>query len=300
MIIGNSAVGLGPDSTAAATGVQSRTPALCRLITARVADNSVTGSGFFSADQRRRRVWARYRKLWHALDTQCLFSQELGHGRRRPGRRRSRSAIFNTGTLTVTSGKFYQNSALSGLTAGEGGIAYGGVIMNFGKASLDAGIGGNSAEGGSQAFGGAIYNAGTLSIAGCPLSGSAQAGSDSYGGAIYNDDTGTATITGSSVGGSAAGLVGTGDGAGPRRLPRLRRRDRQHRQASSVAETYFLDAAVGSPSPLAAHHFPATADFGYGGAINNAGLSLGRQCHVHQQHGRGHRSPRAGRSPTRE
>jgi hypothetical protein len=267
MMLGNTAVGNGPGSTTPAMGGAIFNTGTLSLNDCTISNNSAAGPGS-SANQA---VDAAYGGAIANSGTlsmaYCLvdFNSATG-GAGQPAGSAGGGAIFNTGTLSVTRGNFFQNSASSGTATGGGGDAYGGAIMNSGKASLSTTLGPNSAMGGFQSFGGSLDNTGTVTITGSSLSGNAQAGSDSFGGAIFN--SGTATITGSSVGGSAAGFSGTSAstpaqnsyGGGIDNVGTL-----------SVAKSYFLDAAVGSPSPLGGAPLPATADFGYGGAINNAG-----------------------------
>jgi predicted outer membrane repeat protein len=99
------------------------------------------------------------------------------------------SAIFNSGTLTVT------DCAFSGNSAG----ADGGAIDNGGTLTVtNCTFNGNTA--GGNADGGAIYNDGTLTVTNSTFSGN-SAGHE--GGAIENEDT--LTVTNSTFSGNSAG-----------------------------------------------------------------------------------------------
>lgn len=119
--------------------------------------------------------------------------------------------IYNHGTLTVSACTLSGNYAL-----------YGGAIFNDSHATLTVSgctLSENSASG-ATAFplsadpggaGGAIFNQGKATLATTTLSDNHAGGPDfgmGDGGAIYNDSTGNMTISGCTLSGNSAGLVG--------------------------------------------------------------------------------------------
>jgi len=130
----------------------------------------------------------------------------------------SGGAVFNQGTLTITS------SILSGNTADLGGAvanaltgsltitnstlsgntaSFGGAIDNdYGSLTITS----STLSGNQAALGAAIRNTGTLAITNSTLSGNTATGD---GGAIFNQDTpGTLTLTNSTVAGNQGGAGG--------------------------------------------------------------------------------------------
>lgn len=118
---------------------------------------------------------------------------------------RNGGAIFNMGTLTVTTSTFSSNFAES-IDAITG---YGGAIYNFkGSVTIESSTISENIAGGDEGYGGGILNSGTATITNSTLSGNIAEGIDSYGGGIMNYailSITNSTLYGNSVGSDFGG-----------------------------------------------------------------------------------------------
>jgi hypothetical protein len=110
-----------------------------------------------------------------------------------------------TGTITLTSGELLIGKDLTISGPGASSLAISGnslsgvFSINIGSATVA--ISGVTIQNGNSSFGGGIYNTGTLTLTNSTVSGSSAA---YYGGGIYN--TGTLTLTNSTVSGNSAAI----------------------------------------------------------------------------------------------
>ena len=196
----------------------------------------------------------------------------------------SGGAIDNIGSLTVTGTSFGDNSATA---AAAGGSASGGGIDNSGvvwvtKCSFLS----NSATGGSSSFGGGIHNIGLLTVTNSLFAGNwatvMAAGGSAHGGGIGNSggvSVTDSTFTSNSARGGFASFGGAIDSS----------------DSLFVDSSYFNGNSATSPYPQTG----PTANYGYGGGINNSAMLSVTNSTFTATRPRALTAASAARSPTR-